>query len=204
MKIEKRDSFCKIEPKFSSFLKKLLRTNCNSQPEYLASGETMNFAKAFPLWAIASCLSVSAYADIPKKSQKKPSSSQPLVTTTEHGAKGINLPPHVPSPKGYATAEFLYWKAEQEGLEYATFASANINNASNNSAAYRKKNPHYQWKPGMHVSLGYEWSGDPWDVFVDWTYMQGKAHAGASATVGQILDPLWFGLLGPNGVQSGS
>ena len=68
-------------------------------------------------------------------------------------------------------AEFLWWRANLDNLEYAIKASGDIdfiNNTFRLGGDY--KLPDFKFDPGVRVSAGYDFGEKNWDVFLRWTY----------------------------------
>lgn len=72
----------------------------------------------------------------------------------------------------FITADFIYWKAYEEGLGYATtgYGSTGITPTSRGSV----KQPDFKFEPGFKVGLGLNLSHDGWDLYAEYTWR----HAG--------------------------
>ncbi|MBS0603561.1 MAG: hypothetical protein JSS60_00835 [Verrucomicrobia bacterium] len=104
-------------------------------------------------------------------------------------------------PGFYMGADFIYWKAEEEGLEYAVDGLLYNGPAVFNSEPSKGKihTPHFEWEPGFKVQIGYcsdEWA---WDTFLNWTWLhsdaEGKAkgpNAFNNKTVYSIWNPVYY------------
>ncbi|MBS0621311.1 MAG: hypothetical protein JSS61_07660 [Verrucomicrobia bacterium] len=96
---------------------------------------------------------------------------------------------------------FLYWQAHEDGLEYAQKINVFATPPASPIVKVNtdKNNLHFEWNPGVRVSLGYISSGmEQWDLNLAWTYMYSKAH-GSASTSGDLglhnLRPVWAPLL---------
>lgn len=69
----------------------------------------------------------------------------------------------------YMTADFIWWKAEEDGLEYAfNGVGDGITNADSGSL----KHPRFRYEPGFKVGGGLKFRHDGWDVFAQYTYLR--------------------------------
>jgi len=84
--------------------------------------------------------------------------------------------------KPYATADFLWWKAQ---VNNATFAfNGNGSTASNTNAPRGSfDRPDFTYRPGFKVGLGTKLSHDGWDLFSQYTWLfVSRNHTLSSAT----------------------
>lgn len=91
------------------------------------------------------------------------------------------------------TASLLYWKANEDGLEYAVKTSpidGFFPQTDTTLIDAHYLNPHFDWNFGYKIGLGYYSSCDGWDYQLLWTHYDGKAGAHNQATVGS--DTLLF------------
>lgn len=80
--------------------------------------------------------------------------------------------------KGFISADLLYWRAFQGGLDDC-FPTEDIDEISSygniiSKFSGRGKDPHYQWDPGFRIGTGYEFTGG-WDIAVFWTHFHSKS-----------------------------
>jgi len=96
-----------------------------------------------------------------------------------HGDSGPPPPPAdvvINSPHGCMEhgfsleAEFLWWRANIDNLEYGLQGNQTLAGASTGTVSIRTKEPDYQFDPGVRVSAGYDFGRRNWDLFVRWTY----------------------------------
>ncbi len=68
----------------------------------------------------------------------------------------------------FLSADFLYWQAREDGLEYGISISSPSLGISNE----RVQSPDFKWHPGLKVGLGVDFKGhDYWDIFSQWTHL---------------------------------
>lgn len=73
-----------------------------------------------------------------------------------------------PCGNWFVDAEFLYWNASEQGLEFTTeFESG----SSSSGLRAKTKSPCNNWGPGVRLGLGYDLPCDGWDVVAYWTYL---------------------------------
>ncbi len=78
-------------------------------------------------------------------------------------------------------ADFIYWRADEGGLEYAT------------SGKHVEK-PHIKWDPGFKIGIGYVLEQhDFWDIFLRWTHFQSHQHGKKDGTVLPWWSPTFLG-----------
>jgi hypothetical protein len=87
-------------------------------------------------------------------------------------------------------ADFIYWRADEEGLEYAA-------SAGKHETAHQ---PAIRWSPGFKAGIGYTFgSQDFWDLFLRYTYFQTHQSGQQSGT----LLPWWSPtVLGPTATKA--
>lgn len=69
----------------------------------------------------------------------------------------------------FITADFLWWRAREDGLSYAY---TNTAKTATNPGRGRTHRPNFDWDPGFKVGLGLNLSRDGWDVFAQYTWMR--------------------------------
>ncbi|MES2122544.1 MAG: Lpg1974 family pore-forming outer membrane protein [Chlamydiota bacterium] len=101
-------------------------------------------------------------------------------------ANGYNL---------FFTGDFLYWKAEENGLTYALKTS----NATQSplSGKLSLKDPHFEWDMGFRLGLGYNIPHDEWDIYANWTRFYTDAHGHTHAKENEGIYPVWAFPAGP-------
>ncbi|MFI5333870.1 MAG: Lpg1974 family pore-forming outer membrane protein [Chlamydiales bacterium] len=93
----------------------------------------------------------------------------------------------------FLTADFLYWIAHEEGLEYAMTGAYGDTNVNNNISVSEgsSKNVDFKWKPGFRLGAGWTFSDNYWDASINWTWYSTRAKDSASHTGDPNLNPLW-------------
>ena len=64
-------------------------------------------------------------------------------------------------------AEFLYWRANMDSLEYVLQSNGD-NILLSTSAEFRE--PDFEYDPGVRVGIGYDFGRSNWDINLAWTY----------------------------------
>ncbi len=102
-----------------------------------------------------------------------------------------------------AHLDFLYWKADEDGLEYGTKMVAPPLIGESSTAKTKLLDLHFEWDPGFRLGAGYTFDQlDCWSLNLNWTHIRNHAHAKASAkgiesqtgSVDTIISP-WVNLL---------
>ncbi len=125
------------------------------------------------------------------------------VIENVHCLLGGNLAPHLACGGVSAVFDFLYWKANEDGLEYGTkmVGGPLIGHSSNTNTHLLDLN--FKWNPGFRLGLGYLFDRfDHWGLDLKWTYMRNTAYSHDSArgiesqtgAVDTIVSP-WVNLL---------
>ncbi len=84
-------------------------------------------------------------------------------------------------PQFVVHLDFLYWKADVDGLEYGTKLEAPPVGSSSNTHA-KLLDLHYKWNPGFCLGIGYIFNHfDHWALDFDWTRIRSNAHGFSSA-----------------------
>lgn len=87
-------------------------------------------------------------------------------------------------------AEFIWWRAQMDNLQYATQNSAVAGPNPPFVTSGRVKEPSFEFDPGVRVSVGYDFGKDNWDIFLRWTYQ----YTSVSNSVSTSPDPAVFPL----------
>ncbi len=149
----------------------------------------MKFGKLWPL-IVAVCLSItcSAFAQSNYQSSSSgstygsnadsSSSSQSGQGTYQRGTFREITPPAGPrvahGADVFITADFIWWKATQDGLDYAATGLGPINpptNAFTNVSKGRIATVGEDWAPGFKVGLGLNLGHDGWDIYLQYTWL---------------------------------
>ncbi len=104
------------------------------------------------------------------------------VIENVHCLRGGNLAPHYACGGVTTTLDFLYWKANEDGLEYGTkmVAGPLIGRSSQNNSRLLDLN--FKWNPGFRLGVGYLFDRfDHWNLGLKWTYIRNTAYGHAKA-----------------------
>lgn len=108
-------------------------------------------------------------------SRTQSSSSKYTTSNTSNGDVNPAARPIVQNGVDlFVSADFLWWKAEQENLEYVATVNLGSNGTSGvgalvNSYQGQYHAPNFKYQPGFRVGIGYNLPYDGWDLFVNWT-----------------------------------
>ena len=147
----------------------------------------MNLRKLWPALGLM-CMSFFSLASAQPygNSQTDPSSSQSSSQSTsgqgtyERGTYREITPTAGPrvahGADVFITADFIWWKATQDGLNYAMTGVLGNNSAQlvpvpgGISSRGSVKDPDFGWEPGFKVGLGLNLSHDGWDLYAQYTW----------------------------------
>ncbi|MCB1109821.1 MAG: MOMP family protein, partial [Chlamydiia bacterium] len=81
-------------------------------------------------------------------------------------------------------AEFLWWRAQMDNLDYGLESSSTVvvAPAPGVTARVQVQEPDFEFDPGVRVSLGYDFGRRNWDIFLRWTYQYTDATDSAGST----------------------
>lgn len=77
-------------------------------------------------------------------------------------------------------AEFLWWKAVQDGLCFAEVETEIFDDVT--AGFTTKENPNFKWTPGVRIGLGYQFPCNQWESDFVWTHLIGRAAGFAETT----------------------
>ena len=97
----------------------------------------------------------------------------------------------------FLTGDFLYWKAEENGLTYAFKVKHPENDLFNNHL--HLKDPHFEWDYGFRVGAGWNIPHDHWDLYLNWTHFYTGAQGHVHANQDEGIFPVWAAPFGPLG-----
>lgn len=74
----------------------------------------------------------------------------------------------------FITADFIWWKAVQEGTDYATTGveALVLPNPPANQSRGKERSVGNDWAPGFKVGLGLNMGHDGWDIFAQYTWLR--------------------------------
>ena len=86
----------------------------------------------------------------------------------------------------FITADFIWWKAVQEGTDYATTGVAGFDYQSQQNQLLNVSRGHERsvgrdWAPGFKVGLGLNLSHDGWDIYAEYTWLRPSNSSSLSA-----------------------
>lgn len=82
----------------------------------------------------------------------------------------------------YVTADYLYWKAHVDQLEYA------IDGINFPASSGETRELNWNWDSGFKAGIGYIFSGCGWDIYLNYTRFHTKAKDSSSPEPGTILN----------------
>jgi hypothetical protein len=115
--------------------------------------------------------------------------------------KWYNPPAGAQTVEGYhlfAVGEFLWWRAEEDGLTY-TYKTDNPTGVSGENDI-RLEEMKFKWHYGYRVGGGFKIPHDQWDVYFCWTHLDADAKKHKNADSNEGLFPYWSF---PSGIAGG-
>ena len=112
------------------------------------------------------------------------------VKVLEQKKEGSNrvTPPARPDVKDgadlFLTADALFWRAEEDGLE---FAERTFQGTGSNFTDGKVLNPDFDWKWGFRVGIGYNTPHDGWDLYLNWVRFTTHSHKEYSVNPAAII-----------------
>ena len=95
----------------------------------------------------------------------------------------------------FVQGDFLYWKTQLNGLEFATDISKTTGTDTQVSPTLdvitsrsreRFPRPHFEARPGFRIAAGYNFKDCQWALGSDWTHVKGHAHISHGPTKGHV------------------
>ncbi|MFA6916821.1 MAG: Lpg1974 family pore-forming outer membrane protein [Parachlamydiales bacterium] len=102
--------------------------------------------------------------------------------------------------KATFSADLLYWTARQQGLDYDITTSSTLatvlgaeglNVTQQADTTTHTSRYHFDWRLGYRFGLGYEFTADGWNLFLNWTHIPGKASGHREQTPGLLATGSW-------------
>jgi hypothetical protein len=81
----------------------------------------------------------------------------------------------------FVTAEYLYWIAQEDNLQFASTGQASLSDSSVTVNSGMTKHPNFHYRSGFKTTLGWNFGHDVWDTQLTYTWMQNN-HNTASLT----------------------
>jgi hypothetical protein len=75
----------------------------------------------------------------------------------------------------YLTADFIWWKAQQDGVTFAYTGYSGDQDVDTSKGS--ELEPHFKYEPGFKVGLGVLCGHDNWDIFAQYTWLNVPKHA---------------------------
>jgi len=133
---------------------------------------------------------VEAAPPVKKKDFSQPLTLEGVSEQNVHGGWQGKSAPYLQTGGFAIEGDFIYWRADEDGLDYATTVSAAT--SSSNSTFHQ---PDVSWDPGFKFGIGYTWEGqDFWDLFLRWTHLntnQSGEKKVSGITDAHFLVPVW-------------
>ena len=126
--------------------------------------------------------------------QGQPNSSQKNQNTSSKNSWPIFDPNAMKNNNQlWLDGEVLFWKANVGSLDYGIQSES-----STTIKDGHVKHPHFNWDWGFRLGLGYKLPYDKWDLFVNYTYVLGRAN-GNEEHSGDVIFPTWASGFNLNG-----
>ncbi|OGN65049.1 MAG: hypothetical protein A3E80_06620 [Chlamydiae bacterium RIFCSPHIGHO2_12_FULL_49_9] len=169
--------FEKIKPMYDGGINK---------PFYLI--EVSMFLKYIPVAALAAWCTIGNANEIARsdksKAQQDPCACEvPCEPKAPCVWKFNPCPPKCCTPNYglYAVADFLYWRAENHGFNFAYNRTGLTTNSNSSGSLVR---PNASWEPAFRVGLGWNTEYDFWDLLLNWTWYHNTSNGSATAVAG--------------------
>lgn len=100
----------------------------------------------------------------------------------------------------FVTADFIYWGAKEDGLEFAATYQFNAvlestvgKPGSTTPSVGRSYRPGWNWDPGFKVGAGLEFCGWGWDLYAQYTWLHvGKRKSANGGSTLALRDAYWL------------
>ena len=113
-----------------------------------------------------------------------------LIFKTFAQDQAVITPPAGPFMKNgadvFVTGEFLWWKAIQERLTYAT-TGVLITPGTAITSSGKVHSIHYPWKPGFRIGIGFYPCHDGWDIYARYTWLHSSSTNRAKNAGGNMM-----------------
>lgn len=128
-------------------------------------------------------LPVAGWADCNSTKDDKANSSQDKYREITPSARGCINRVHGP----FITADFIYWEALEDQIVYGIKQNTTTSDGVTH-LKQRIEQPHFRFRPGFKVGLGYNLPYDGWDLYANWTWLHARKTTRTGASEG-ILNP---------------
>ncbi len=128
-----------------------------------------------------------------------------ITTIDVHNSLGGKVPSYNNKECFFAMLEFLLWKAEEDGLEYAATmtptggSTEQVFDPESGVQYYfslkeKLVAPNFTWGRGLRAGLGYRFGmHDNWDIDLLWTFYYNKARSSTGNNTQNLMFPTWGG-----------
>lgn len=92
----------------------------------------------------------------------------------------------------YITADFIWWRAEEDNLD---FAFTGVQNSFFSDASQgRVKHPDFDYRPGFKVGAGLKFKHDGWDFYANYTWLQQNSdrESISKPNGSQLVNNIWL------------
>lgn len=104
------------------------------------------------------------------------------ITNNIHCCYSVNLAPHLPNGGFWVSADFLYWQANEDGLEFGTKMVGGPLIGVSSEIDTKLLDFDFEWNPGFRVGIGYVFDCyDHWALGLNWTHIHNRAHGKGTA-----------------------
>ena len=122
------------------------------------------------------CLPIVCAAMLPLSADVARTNQHPSKQNMQNRSMGSNeiTPPAPPLVKHCAdpflSAEYIYWRTNQQGLDYAVSGIAL--NAGSSERKGRVYSPRMEYSSGFKVGFGLKFRHDSWDLYANYTWLR--------------------------------
>jgi len=81
--------------------------------------------------------------------------------------------------------DFLWWRADEENLGFATITEAFIQNVQTDLSSIERFD--FDWDPGFRATIGWNTCHDEWDLVADWTWYKNHTQNAINASVNDLI-----------------
>ncbi len=116
------------------------------------------------------CAAISLSADSCAPKKPKPTCPPPKPTPEECCITPSANPMVTHWADPYITADFIWWRAQEDGLVYAFDGASTTPGVS--ASKGRIHQPRFKYEPGFKVGFGLKFRHDGWDFYSNYTWLQ--------------------------------
>ncbi len=143
---------------------------------------------------LVTCASVLSAASLDSRIDELEDKISALSEKNVQGSIGGKNPSTHTERCGYGvfvTGDALFWKATQDGLEYAIDipVASSLPPVQQNG---KVKDLNFKWGWGFRAGIGYNLPYDGWDLYLNWTRFHHTSSSHIERASGGTLEPLWL------------